>query len=57
MTRGTGSIDFYQERVLVAVIQDLMHALNIAGGFALLPEFLAGAAPEPGDTRFYRLAQ
>jgi hypothetical protein len=49
VARGACSIDLDQKRVLVAIVQNFMHALHIAGGLALLPELLAGTAPEPGD--------
>ena len=39
-----------QERILIAVVENIFHSLHVAGGFALLPEFLTGTAPEPGQS-------
>src|SRR3954454_19834365 len=43
-------LDQRQQRVGVAVPAQLAHALDVAGGLALVPELLARAAPEPGLT-------
>ncbi len=51
MTGRPGLLDLDQERVLVAVIQNILDALDMARGLALLPELLARAAPEPGKSR------
>jgi len=41
-----GLLHLNEQRVLVAVVQDLLYALNIAGRLALLPELVTRAAPE-----------
>jgi hypothetical protein len=46
-----------QERVLVAVIEDILDALDVTGGLPLLPELLPGSAPEPGEARLNGFAQ
>ncbi len=48
---------FDEERVLVAVIENVLDALYVSGGFSLLPEFAAGAAPEPGEPGLNRSPQ
>lgn len=56
MTGRTGLLYLDQQCVLVAVVQDLFDALDIARRLALLPKFLAGPAPEPGKARFNGLS-
>ena len=43
-----GDLDPEPDGVLVAVGADFLHMLDLAGGFALLPVGLTGAAPVPG---------
>jgi hypothetical protein len=37
-----------EKRVLIAVIKDLLHTLNIAGSLPFLPILMTRAAPKPG---------
>src|SRR5579884_2443451 len=49
-------IDEEQNRVLVAVDEDLLDAQVVARGFALRPQLLAGAAPERDKAQVFALA-
>src|ERR671920_989755 len=44
---GPGGLHEHEDRVLVAVEPELLHALDVARGLALVPELLARARPEP----------
>ena len=57
MTGWSCLIDLDEERVLIAIVQDLCNALNVARGFTFLPELLARTAPKPGETAFHGLLQ
>ena len=50
MAGRAGLFNLDKEGVLVAVVEYVLHPLNMAGRLPLLPELLAGAAPEPGET-------
>jgi len=56
VARWTGGVHFYQEGVLVAVVENILYALNIAGRFAFLPELLARAAPKTREAGLNRSA-
>src|SRR5262249_57069085 len=45
------------QRVLVAVLGDVHHALRVAGGRAFVPQLVARARPEPRLARLAREAQ
>lgn len=51
---GAGLLDLNEQGVAIAVEGHVHHALHMAAGFALHPVLLTGAAPEVGETRFYR---
>src|SRR4051794_27413657 len=44
---GSGRLDEREDRVLVAVEAQLLHALDVAGRLPLVPQLLARARPEP----------
>ena len=52
MTCRAGLLYFYEQRVLVAVVKNFFHALDMARCLPLLPELLARTAPEPGKPAF-----
>ena len=45
---GTGLVYQREQGIGVAVVAEFPHLLDVAGGLPLVPETLAGAAPEPG---------
>jgi hypothetical protein len=44
-------VHFDEQRVLVAVIQDVLYLLDMTGRLPFLPELLPRTAPEPGESR------
>src|SRR5450759_731032 len=48
VARGAGLLDQDPDRVLIAIQAHLDHALDMAGGLALSPQRIAGAAEVPG---------
>ena len=56
MARRPGLVDLDEQRVLVAVIQDILDLLDMTGCFPFLPELLSRTAPEPCKSRLHGLS-
>jgi len=50
MTCRPSLVNFYEERVLIAVVENILHSLHVSRRLPFLPELLARAAPVPGET-------
>lgn len=49
---GANWVYLQQQGVAIAIDADFLNALDVAGGAALVPQFLAAAAPKVGLVRF-----
>ena len=54
MAGGPGLFDLNEQRILIAIVQDFLHALDVPGCLSLLPETAARPAPETGEARLDR---
>src|SRR5574337_869161 len=52
-----GLIDLNEERVQIAIVQNVLHPLHMARSLAFLPEFFARTAPEPSEAGLNGSAQ
>ncbi len=52
MARDARLMNFHEQRIAVAIVENRLDLLNVAAGFAFLPKFLATAAVKPRVTRF-----
>ena len=57
MTGRAGLFNLNKECVLIAVIKNILDALDMPGRLSFLPELMAGTAPEPSETGVDRFSQ